>query len=110
MLHTNVPSFSLNQGRFKEDGKFYQSTVRKLPKGTGIQLREVTNYGAVLELITGSSITINLEYHQLSKKKVTYRDMVFYFYDHYKSWDDNFVKHFKEEVMKHGMLLINKEE
>jgi len=116
MFHTDLPEFYLSEARlrnFKESGKFYQNMIKKIPKGTShdekgipikgfLQLREISSYGAILDLALGKAIYGNLEYHQITKKKLSFGEILFFLWGFHGHEDC--CKDLKAEIKKHGAI------
>ena len=89
MTHTEIPTIDKQTTPilWKDYGPFsYAKAQKLLPKATGFRLKEISKFGAIMWLI------VNNEEIQFSKKKVTWRDLLFYF-----PVDKN-------ELMKHGQI------
>jgi len=89
MIHTEIPILdkSLMPVINSEQGPFsYVKAIKLLPKASGIRLKEVSGFGAVIWII------VNNEEIQLSKKKVKWRELQYY------------LPLDKNELIKHGQI------
>lgn len=105
-IHTNVPEIS-KEGldRLKKfNNGFYAKAEKLIDKAKYIQLSDVSNYGAVLNLGFGRNRD---EEVQLSKKKIIWGDILFYLYGDHRM-DKASERKAKSELMKHGMIIIRK--
>ena len=99
MIHTPTP-----QAACQYDFSFYptyRAALKQFDKGDykGYQLMEISSYGAIIGLIgLDNSIT------QLTKKKIKWGDIVASLFS-VDYFDTAKVKIYKNELMKHGMIV-----
>ena len=91
MIHTPVPRTTDLSRLTRCDWGHYKSAHKKIDQATSLRLTEVSAYGAIINL------RINGELQQLTKKKVRWSTMEYFF---------NLPR---KEMLKHGLILIKGE-
>jgi hypothetical protein len=99
MIHTRVPTTS-KMKIIHCDLKCYKSVYKMQEQASSYKLTDISSYGAVVNMM------VNGEEIQLTKKKVTWTDLVFSFFG--LPADRKSEDYAKSELMKHGMVIVNR--